>query len=84
MMEVKPILVDQQTAAEMLGVSVTTFARLRREHPLLAPAVIPSLKSRDGRSERYLVSDLAEWAKSLKYPCEVKRGGMWRRDKGAA
>ncbi|MTH96536.1 hypothetical protein [Roseibium sp. RKSG952] len=75
-MTVRPILVNQQKAAEMLGMSVSLFTRLCAKDHRLMPAVIPDTKS---EAKRYLVSDLEEWARSLKYPHSPKEGGggMW-------
>ncbi|KZK96421.1 hypothetical protein PsAD5_02614 [Pseudovibrio sp. Ad5] len=70
------ILVNQKTAAEMLGVSVTLFKRLRSTDHRLMPAVIPETKG----EERYYVPDLEQWAHSLKYPHTdplTSNGGMW-------
>lgn len=74
-MKPRPIFVNQQKAAEMLGMSVRLFVQLRCMDSRLMPAIIPGTKSK----ESYLVSDLEEWARSLKYPDNTKEsiGGIW-------
>lgn len=47
----------------MLGISVSVFARLSAQEYLLMPCVIPGTTAK-----RYLVSDLEEYARKLKYP----------------
>ncbi len=72
----RAILVNQKEAAEMLGVSVHLFKRLRSTDHRLMPAVIPQTK----KEERYYVSDLEQWAHSLKYPttnASSSSSGMW-------
>lgn len=74
-MNARPILVNQKTAAEMLGVCVKVFCRLEGTDPRLMPAVIPETKG----AKRYLVSDLEDYARSLKYPRVngFEAGEMW-------
>jgi len=77
----RPFLVNQQDAAKLLGLSVQTFNRLRHKDHRLMPAAIPETK----HMERYLVSDLEEWARSVKYPTggHTQNEEMWG-DEGAA
>lgn len=72
--KIQPLLVNQKKAAEMLGVSVRTFVKLGTEDYRLMSCVIPGTTAK-----RYLVSDLEEYARSLKYP-NAKNGnlgGIW-------
>lgn len=81
-MSARPLLVNQKKAAEMLGVSVDLFCRLEKTDHRLMPAVIPMTKE----AKRYLVSDLEEYARSLKYPHSrgSEPGEMWGDDQSAA
>ena len=74
-MNPRPIFVNQKEAAEMLGISVRTFCRLKSRDHRLMPAVIPATEG----LERYLVSDLEEWARWVKYPHSQNngKGEMW-------
>lgn len=80
-MTARPFLVNQKKAAEMLGISVDVFVRLVGTDHRLMPAVIPTTNG----AKRYLVSDLEDYAHSLKYPRQDQGqpGDLWS-DESAA
>ncbi len=76
---IQPLLVNQKKAAEMLGISVSAFVRLSTQEHLLMPCLIPGTTAK-----RYLVSDLEEYARQLKYPSKNSEQSreMWTDESG--